>query len=122
ILYRIVKRADIAALPAGETCVPFRKLIANDGKYTNVAIEPKTDLAVLQYTGGTTGVPKGAMLTHANLSANVVQSRLIFPGVHAGVERMLGVLPFFHVFAMTAIMNITILLGGCIIMLPRFEL
>lgn len=122
LLYRIVKYRDVANLGSGEHLVMFTKLIANNGKFAPVAIDPKVDLAVLQYTGGTTGVPKGAMLTHANLSANVVQSRLIFPKVRPGKEKMLGVLPFFHVFAMTAIMNITILLGGCIIMLPRFDL
>ena len=122
LLYRIVKFRDIARIPADDHHVPFARLIANDGKYAPVAIEPKTDLAVLQYTGGTTGVPKGAMLTHANLLANVMQSRLIFPNIHSGSEIMLGVLPFFHVFAMTAVMNITLLMGGRIIMLPRFDL
>jgi len=122
LLYRIIKCRDIARIPDGEQHISFARLTANDGKFTQVEIEPKKDLAVLQYTGGTTGVPKGAMLTHANLTANVMQSRLIFPEVHFGTERMLGVLPFFHVFAMTAVMNITILMGGCIIMLPRFDL
>jgi long-chain acyl-CoA synthetase len=122
LLYRIIKRRDIAAIPADNHHMMFAKLIDNDGIFAPVVIEPKSDLAVLQYTGGTTGVPKGAMLTHANLFANVVQSRLVFPGIRSGFEVMLGVLPFFHVFAMTAVMNITILLGGRIIMLPRFDL
>jgi long-chain acyl-CoA synthetase len=122
LLYRIIKRADIASIPADDRNIAFANLIANDGKFDPIAIEPKTDIAVLQYTGGTTGVPKGAMLTHANLVANVIQSRLIFPEVRFGSEIMLGVLPFFHVFAMTAVMNITIVMGGKIIMLPRFDL
>jgi len=100
----------------------FSDLISNDGVFQSVTINPSEDLAVLQYTGGTTGVPKGAMLTHGNLYANVTQSRLWFPGVAMGKERMLGVLPFFHVFAMTVVMNLTIMIGGCIIMLPRFDL
>jgi long-chain acyl-CoA synthetase len=117
-----VKRRDIAAVPSDEAHVNFASLIANDGAYVPADIKPAEDIAVLQYTGGTTGVPKGAMLTHANLIANVTQSRMVFPGAEVGHERMLGVLPFFHVFAMTAVMNFAILLGGRIIMLPRFDL
>ncbi len=121
-LYRVTKFRDIAKIPHDEHHVLFAELIANDGKLSGVAIDPQKDLAVLQYTGGTTGVPKGAMLTHANLSANVMQSRLLISRARYGSEIMLGVLPFFHVFAMTAVMNITILLGGRIVMLPRFDL
>ncbi|MDP9126998.1 MAG: long-chain fatty acid--CoA ligase [Pseudomonadota bacterium] len=122
LLYRIIKRHDIARTPKDDRHTDFFTLLANDGKWGAVAIDPATDIAVLQYTGGTTGVPKGAMLTHANLIANVTQSRLSFPGIVDGQERMLGVLPFFHVFAMTAVMNITVLIGGCLIILPRFDL
>ncbi|MBV8060837.1 MAG: long-chain fatty acid--CoA ligase [Alphaproteobacteria bacterium] len=121
-LYSIFKRKDIARVPDEAAFVMFDVLMDNDGKPHEVAIDPHQDVAVLQYTGGTTGVPKGAMLTHANLIANVKQSQLIFAGVAWGQERMLGVLPFFHVFAMTAVMNFAVLIGGCIIMLPRFDL
>jgi long-chain acyl-CoA synthetase len=122
LLYRVVKHKDIAHAPHNDQHIQFTDLIHNDGVYVPLAIDPKQDLAVLQYTGGTTGVPKGAMLTHGNLYANVTQSRLWFPHVELGQERMLGVLPFFHVFAMTVVMNLTIKIGGCIIMLPRFDL
>jgi long-chain acyl-CoA synthetase len=122
LLYPLLKFHDIAKIPQDEYHVAFTQLLRNDGAFAPVEVHPATDIAVLQYTGGTTGVPKGAMLSHANLSANVVQSRMIFPNVAWGEERMLGVLPFFHVFAMTAVMNITVLLGGRIIMLPRFDL
>ena len=67
-------------------------------------------------------MPKGAMLTHANLSINVVQARRLFPGAVRGQEIMLGVLPFFHVFAMTAVLNVTVLLASKIVILPRFDL
>ena len=77
---------------------------------------------MLQYTGGTTGVSKGAMLTHAALYANTLQAAMWNPDVVAGEERMLGVLPFFHVFAMTVVMNLSIRIGAEIIMHPRFEL
>jgi len=122
LLYRIVKHKDIAHVPHDQSHIAFSSLLDNDGIYTPASIDPAQDLAVLQYTGGTTGVPKGAMLTHANLYANVTQSRLWFPAVELGKERMLGVLPFFHVFAMTVVMNLTVMIGGCIIMLPRFDL
>lgn len=122
VLYRVVKRKDIAHTPDDSSHILFSILIENDGVYVPASINPKEDVAVLQYTGGTTGVPKGAMLTHGNLYANVTQSRLWFPHVELGQERMLGVLPFFHVFAMTVVMNLTVKIGGCIIMLPRFDL
>jgi long-chain acyl-CoA synthetase len=122
LLYRCAKYKDIAHTPRDKNHILFSELLENDGAYVPAAIDPKQDLAVLQYTGGTTGVPKGAMLTHGNLYANVTQSRLWFPHVELGKERMLGVLPFFHVFAMTVVMNLTVKIGGCIIMLPRFDL
>lgn len=122
LIYPIVKRKDVAKVQCDKHISLFSDLIANDGNYVPVTINPASDIAVLQYTGGTTGTPKGAMLTHRNLYANVAQCSLIFPKADIGRERMLGVLPFFHVFAMTAVMNFTIRLAGTIIMLPRFEL
>ena len=122
LIYPIVKRKDVAKVQCDAHISLFSDLIANDGHYVPVTINPANDIAVLQYTGGTTGTPKGAMLTHRNLYANVAQCGLIFPKADIGRERMLGVLPFFHVFAMTAVMNFTIRLAGTIIMLPRFEL
>ena len=79
------------------------------------------DLALLQYTGGTTGVPKGAMLTHRNLVANAVQCRYWLSGLEEGREVFLGVLPFFHVYGMSTCQNLAILLGAKIILLPKFQ-
>ncbi|HEU0118523.1 MAG TPA: long-chain fatty acid--CoA ligase [Alphaproteobacteria bacterium] len=121
-LYRILKRSEISSVPHNDVNMMFADLLANDGAFVPAIIDPMTDIAVLQYTGGTTGVPKGAMLSHSNLYVNTHQSRLWFPHVEMGQEKMLGVLPFFHVFAMTVVMNLTVLIGGAIIMLPRFEL
>jgi long-chain acyl-CoA synthetase len=87
-----------------------------------VAIEPRTDLAVLQYTGGTTGLAKGAMLTHYNLVANAYQNRLWLPDVQAGREVTLAVLPLFHAYGLTVCMNTGVLLGGTLVLLPRFDL
>lgn len=122
LLYPFVKRAEIAKIPNDRRIVKLGKLLNNKGDYAPADIDPIRDVAVLQYTGGTTGIPKGAMLTHANLYANALQSRLIFPCIARGEERMLAVIPFFHVFGMTAVMNITILIGGKLIMLPQFAL
>lgn len=121
-LFPIVRRKDKARIPADGRHVPYARLIANEGRPKPVDIDPHEDVAVLQYTGGTTGVPKGAMLTHANLYANTVQSALWFPEVAHGHERMLGVLPLFHVFAMTGVMNLSLRVGAEMILLPRFEL
>ena len=77
---------------------------------------------MLQYTGGTTGTPKGAMLTHANLSINVGQVRAWQNRQTTERDRMLGVLPLFHVFAMTTVMNFGIASGMEMILLPKFEL
>jgi long-chain acyl-CoA synthetase len=122
ILFPIFRGKELATIPDNEHHVPFAQLTDNDGKYTPVTIDPQHDVAVLQYTGGTTGVPKGAMLTHANLTVNTQQACLWFPGFRMGQEKMLGVLPFFHVFALTAVLNVGIRIGAEIICLPRFEL
>ena len=122
ILFRLVKRKELARIPSDEKHVMFRHLIANDGRYEPAACDPGRDVAVLQYTGGTTGLPKGAMLTHANLYANVIQAHLYFPKTKLGEETMIGVLPFFHVFAMTVIMNFCLYAGAKMVLLPRFEL
>ncbi len=120
-LFRLLKRREVAAVPRDGVHVPFADLVRGSLAPTPVAVDPGA-LAVLQYTGGTTGVPKGAMLTHANLVANASQVRRHWGGARAGQERVLAVLPFFHVFAMTAVLNCGIGMGAEIAMLPRFEL
>lgn len=88
-----------------------------------VAIDANEDIAILQYTGGTTGRSKGAMLTHRNLLANVMQSYEFFKdAIKPGEERFLTVIPLFHVYGMTSCMNLSIYTGSMSIMLPRFEL
>ncbi|MHA6252216.1 long-chain-fatty-acid--CoA ligase [Oceanobacillus sp. CAU 1775] len=90
---------------------------------TTVEIDPAEDIAILQYTGGTTGRSKGAMLTHRNVVANVIQVNEYYKDViEPGKDRYLTVIPLFHVFGMTACMNLSILTGAKNIMLPRFDL
>jgi len=100
--------------------VPFARLVARRAAPDPVTVDPARDVAVLQYTGGTTGTPKGAMLTHANLTANSRQVAAHMSGLAPGGERVLAVLPLFHVFAMTSVMNFGVELGAEIILQPRF--
>ncbi|MBA4751139.1 MAG: AMP-binding protein [Sphingopyxis sp.] len=120
MLYRLFKRSEVAALPADPRIIRFSALTDNDGKPEPAAIDAAQDIALIQYTGGTTGTPKGAKLTHQNLTANARQVNAIDPD-HDAADRILGVLPFFHVFANTCVLNRTILNGGAITMLPRFD-
>lgn len=122
ILFPIVKAQDIAAISYGERYVAFDDVVANDGKYQPVTIDPINDVAVLQYTGGTTGIPKGAELTHANLYTNAVQILTWVHTIEHGKDTMVGVLPLFHVFAMTVVMNASMLAGLKILLHPKFDL
>lgn len=93
------------------------------GDILPIPIDPEHDIAVLQYTGGTTGRSKGAMLTHRNLLANIIQSYEFFKkSIKIGKERFLTVIPLFHVFGMTSCMNFAIFTASESILLPRFEL
>jgi long-chain acyl-CoA synthetase len=121
-IFPLLKRKEIARIPADNRHVIFRSLIANAGDFRPVTIDPGRDIALLQYTGGTTGTPKGAMLTHANLHANTVQTAMWFPQMEPGRERMLCVLPLFHAFAMTVLMNAGISQGAELILQPHFRL
>ncbi|MBY0330901.1 MAG: AMP-binding protein, partial [Acetobacteraceae bacterium] len=120
VLFKLLKRRSIAAVPADARVSGFADLLAAPPIAAPAARTPG-DIAVLQYTGGTTGIPKGVMLTHANLTANLRQMEAWFTTCRPGEERMLAVIPFFHVFAMTVAMNSAIAMGAEIIMLPRFE-
>ncbi|MCL6635319.1 MAG: long-chain fatty acid--CoA ligase [Peptococcaceae bacterium] len=88
-----------------------------------VAIDPAEDLALLQYTGGTTGVSKGVMLTHRNLVVNAMQVKEALTPVVEAPEKevMLTVLPLFHVYGMTVAMNVALALGCAQVLLPRFD-
>ena len=125
VLFRMLKRADLASPKSSGVAgslMFFDDLTAHGSDYTAANPDPLNDVAVLQYTGGTTGVPKGAMLTHANLTVNVQQVVMWFPDAVEGAERMMAILPFFHVFAMTGIMNYGLSRGFELILMPKFEL
>ncbi|OHC74853.1 MAG: dicarboxylate--CoA ligase PimA [Rhodospirillales bacterium RIFCSPLOWO2_02_FULL_58_16] len=122
IMFSIFRRSEVIGLRDDAAHFTFNELTMGDGRIKTADIDPETDIAVLQYTGGTTGSPKGAMLTHANLVANACQVRRWLHGMEDGAERFLGALPLFHVFAMTVVMNTGIAAGAELILLPRFEL
>ncbi len=121
-LFRLFKRSDIAIVPRGDPKITslMAMVDAAPAKPAPIAIDAERDIALIQYTGGTTGTPKGAMLTHQNLTANARQVDSLDPKIEVG-DRIVGALPFFHVFANTCVLNRTILAGGMIAMLPRFE-
>lgn len=84
-------------------------------------LNPDEDLAILQYTGGTTGFPKGVMLTHKNLVANTMMcDKWMYKLVH-GEESILGVLPFFHVYGLTTVLILSVLIQGRMVLLPKFD-
>ncbi|MGB3723012.1 MAG: long-chain fatty acid--CoA ligase [Pacificimonas sp.] len=121
LAYRLLKSRDRAKVGFGKTRLKWTALFDHGPIKNAPPIDPKTDVALIQYTGGTTGRPKGALLTHANLSINAAQVHGIDPDVDFQ-DRILGALPLFHVFANTCVLNRTVLAGDEMVMLPKFEL
>jgi long-chain acyl-CoA synthetase len=125
VLFKLFKGkelADSGKSPVAPRILLDADVLANAGNFEKPAIDAINDVAVLQYTGGTTGTPKGAMLTHANISVNCQQGAAWAINLRSGQERTLAALPFFHVFAMTAVMNFAIQEGAEIVIMPRFVL
>jgi acyl-CoA synthetase (AMP-forming)/AMP-acid ligase II len=103
---------------AGAT--PFESLLLEEADPPEVAINPQEDVAALLYSSGTTGFPKGVMLTHRNLVANLAQieaSEQMFQD-----DRVIAVLPFYHVYGQMVILNKTLYRGATVVTMPRFEL
>ena len=122
LAYRVLRRKLIARVPHDPRHLTYAALTARRGPQDSVERSP-SDIAVLQYTGGTTGIPKAAMLTHANLVANAEAELIHVGGERDGrQERVIGVLPLFHVFALTSVLNFGVLVAAEMILLPRFEL
>jgi len=117
---------QLADVPADARHVTFQSLLDNDGSYHVYPIADLTEaIAVLQYTGGTTGLPKGAMLTHANLSAATHQcletTHTDPPVLELGKERVLAVLPPFHIYALTVNMLLGVRIGAELVLHTRFD-
>jgi len=116
---QLLKRKQIADVAFGPNVKSWAEMIPV-GTLAPVDVGP-SDLALLQYTGGTTGRPKGAMLGHDQLSVNAQQVAALNPFGNPTGECFMGALPFFHVFANTALLNHAMVTGASIAMVPRFE-
>jgi long-chain acyl-CoA synthetase len=121
LLFPIARSKDLARIGAGPQIIRYDALMRNDGELTSVPVDV-ADTAVLQYTGGTTGVPKAAELTHANITSNCAQVIAGMGMESIGQERVVGVLPLFHVFALNSVMILSVQTASLMILVPRFDL
>ncbi|MBP1999075.1 long-chain acyl-CoA synthetase [Paenibacillus shirakamiensis] len=126
VLYPLKAKKDgTAAVPVkySNHVLSFKKLLESSSDApVHVEVNPEEDLALIQYTGGTTGFAKGVMLTHMNLVSNAIQANLWFYKCEKGKEKYLAALPFFHVFGLTVLLNLAIYTAGTLILMPRFEI
>ncbi|MGW2018466.1 4-coumarate--CoA ligase family protein [Streptomyces sp. NPDC001927] len=106
--------------PEGEGIRSLQAMVATNAPEPDVVIDPDEDIAALPYSSGTTGVPKGVMLTHTSIATNLEQLYPLMP-MRPG-DRILAVLPFFHIYGLTALMNAPLRHGATVVVLPRFEL
>ncbi|MEU3688149.1 4-coumarate--CoA ligase family protein [Streptomyces narbonensis] len=106
--------------PEGEGIRSLQSFLASTGPVPEPPIDPDEDVAALPYSSGTTGVPKGVMLTHTSIATNLTQLAPLVP-MGPG-DRILAVLPFFHIYGLTALMNAPLRHGATVVVLPRFDL
>lgn len=112
---------DIVVVGDAEGHISFSELLRAEPYEGHAYVHPEEDVVVLPYSSGTTGLPKGVMLTHHNLVANMAQTEHVLR-VEPGVERVIAVLPFFHIYGMQVLMNNVIYRGGTVVTMPRFDL
>jgi acyl-CoA synthetase (AMP-forming)/AMP-acid ligase II len=111
---------EIIVLDGAEGHASLVDLLSSQAPSVQVEFDPANDLVTLPYSSGTTGLPKGVMLTHRNLVANVSQCRPLI--ALSADERVIAVLPFFHIYGLTVLMNQGLAWGGAVVTLPRFDL
>lgn len=111
---------EIFVFGEADGATPFGDLATADGQPPEIAINPREDLVALPYSSGTTGLPKGVMLTHHNLVSNLCQTHSVEQ--LSDEEVLIGILPFYHIYGMTVIMSGALRAGGTIVTMPRFDL
>jgi acyl-CoA synthetase (AMP-forming)/AMP-acid ligase II len=121
----VFENAACESLKAGDFdeadgATPFSSLLQGDGHFPEVAINPREDLVVLPYSSGTTGLPKGVMLTHYNLVANMCQMEGL--QYFTKNDTLICVLPLFHIYGLVVVLNMGLYQGATIVTVPRFEL
>ncbi|MEW9698767.1 long-chain fatty acid--CoA ligase [Paenibacillus sp. SI8] len=124
-LYPVKMKKDGVRLSVtyGNGVHSFKKLLrSSSASPICIEVDAEKDLALLQYTGGTTGISKGVMLTHFNMVANTYQTSHWCYKVRLGEERFLGALPCFHVFGLTVLLNQSVFRAGMLILIPKFDI
>jgi acyl-CoA synthetase (AMP-forming)/AMP-acid ligase II len=111
---------EVFVLGEGEGATPFASLLANGDTPPAVDIDPANDLVSMPYSSGTTGLPKGVMLTHRNLVANLAQGAPVL--VSGEGDRLIAVLPFFHIYGQVVLMAAALWHGATLVTMPRFDL
>lgn len=115
-------RAKLTGTPKARHLVAWKQLVSHKRLSRRVAGPTLSDTALLQYTSGTTGTPKGAILTHSNLHANAMQGRAWVPGLVDGEETFYAVLPLFHAYGMTLCLTFAMSIGAKLVLFPTFDL
>ncbi|MGF9963403.1 long-chain-fatty-acid--CoA ligase [Bacillus rhizoplanae] len=125
LLYPFVQKKQtnlVVNVRESENIHVWRSIERAGDEVVDVSCDPEEDVALLQYTGGTTGFPKGVMLTHKNLVSNTIMGMHWLYNCRKGEEVILGVLPFFHVYGMTAVMNLSIMQAYKMVLVPKFDI
>ena len=118
-----IESTDVGEIFVCDSAEEYRsvmELVASTGPEPEVTIDPAEDVAVLPYSSGTTGAAKGVMLTHRNIATNIAQAEVM---IKLGEdERIIAILPFFHIYGLTVLMNLPLRLGATVVVLPKFDL
>ncbi|QHC64895.1 AMP-binding protein [Rathayibacter festucae] len=114
-------RAKLTTSPRTRSLIPFDRLLSGRRIARSYPRPALADTALLQYTSGTTGTPKGAILSHANLRANALQGQAWVPGLREGDETFYAVLPLFHAYGLTLCLTFAISIGAKVVLFPTFD-